>query len=81
MECSTNVLLDLSRLTNRLTKVACKSGVSIGYDAFGDSKEGEQMPKVQGCDALSINSLSAWDELGCFGTALIDNGEDGIIVI
>ena len=81
MECSTYILLNLGCLTNRLTKVACKSRVSIGYDAFRDSKEGEQMPKVQGCDTLSINGFSAWNELGRFGTSLIDNGENGIIVV
>ena len=59
-------------------KVRGKAGVSVRYDAFGKSKPGDKVSEVFEGYSRTIDVLSAWYELCCFGASLVDDGKDAI---
>ena len=59
VEGCTDILLDSCRFAHCFGKVTGKSGVSIGYDALGDSEPREEVSKVELRYSLTIYGLIA----------------------
>ena len=81
MKGGADVLLNARGLAYSCAEVTGESRVSIRYNAFGKSEPWEEVFEIKLGYALSINCLLAWNELGRFGTPLINNGEDGIVFV
>ena len=56
---STDILLYACCLAYCFGKVTCKSGISVGDDALGNSKPREEMLKIELCYTLAIYGLIA----------------------
>ena len=54
VECGAEVLLDVCGSADGSAEVTGEPWISIGDDAFGDPKQGEEVAKIKQCYALSI---------------------------
>jgi hypothetical protein len=52
----------------------------VGNNSFGKSKPEGEVLEIFPCYSWSINFLCTWDEFGCFGTPLVYDGEDAVMV-
>jgi hypothetical protein len=70
------ILLYPQVLAHRTGKLRCKSRVSVGDDATGESEEGEDVLHVQARGFGPVNCLEAGDKACGFRAALVYNQED-----
>jgi hypothetical protein len=76
VKCARKVLLNPQVFAHRAGKLRCKSWVSVGDDAAGESEEGEDVLHVQARGFGPVDRLETGDKACGFRAALVYNRED-----
>ena len=78
MESCGKVLLDSKCFAHFLRKCRGELGIAVRDDPFGKSEPRYEVFQILECYTCSIDRFRAGNEFSCFGTALVNDCENGI---
>jgi|SRR5712671_2475946 len=81
MECRGQVLCYPKLCCEGPAKVRCEAWISVRDKFLREPEPSVNVVEVQLCDLGTGNFLGAWEEDCSVGASMIDDGEDGVVVV